>query len=188
MLPQSCLTLCNPLDCSPPGSSVHGIFLGKNTGVGCHFLLQGIFQTHRSNLCLLHYRQILYHWATREAHVFFLTMLLIKENTVWSIHKWLFSGVSPFIIQMHTESGPPCCADQGQKVRPGWNGQAPRPRFPWTRPSCLVLLLGLSRECHLEDPHFRENPVRKWPCMGHQRFRIHTATEPLSRYLGGWPF
>ena len=29
----------------PHGSSVHAIFLGKNTGVGCHFLLQGIFPT-----------------------------------------------------------------------------------------------------------------------------------------------
>ena len=29
---QSCLTLCNPIDCSLPGSSVHGIFPGQNTG------------------------------------------------------------------------------------------------------------------------------------------------------------
>ena len=35
---QSCLTLCDPIDGSPPGSSVHRI-LSKNTGVGCHFLL-----------------------------------------------------------------------------------------------------------------------------------------------------
>ena len=55
---QSCLTLCNPLDCSLPGSSVHGIFLGKNTRVSCHFLLQGIFPTQGSNPCLLH----LLHW------------------------------------------------------------------------------------------------------------------------------
>ena len=41
---QSCLTLCDPVDCSPPGSSVHGI-LQADTGVGCHFLLQGIFLT-----------------------------------------------------------------------------------------------------------------------------------------------
>ena len=40
---------------------------GKSTGVGCHFLLQGIFPTQGLNLGLLHYRQILYHWATREA-------------------------------------------------------------------------------------------------------------------------
>ena len=37
---QLCPSLCDPMDCSPPGSSVHGIFSDKNTGVGCHFLLQ----------------------------------------------------------------------------------------------------------------------------------------------------
>ena len=45
-------------------------FLGKNTGVGCHLLLQGVFPTQGSNLhllCLLHCKQILYHWAIREA-------------------------------------------------------------------------------------------------------------------------
>ena len=33
------------MDCSPPGSSVHGNSSGKNTGVGCHAILQGIFPT-----------------------------------------------------------------------------------------------------------------------------------------------
>ena len=28
---QSCLTICDPMDCSLPGSSIHGIFPGKNT-------------------------------------------------------------------------------------------------------------------------------------------------------------
>ena len=51
---QSCLTLCDSMDCSPPGSSVRGILWGKNTGVGCHALLQGIFLTQGSNLGLLH--------------------------------------------------------------------------------------------------------------------------------------
>ena len=32
---QSCLTLCDPMDYSPPGSSVHGDSPGKNTGVSC---------------------------------------------------------------------------------------------------------------------------------------------------------
>ena len=40
---------------SPLGSSVRGISPGKNTGVGCHFLLQGIFSTQGSNPCLLHW-------------------------------------------------------------------------------------------------------------------------------------
>ena len=38
---QSCPTLCNPMDCSLPDSSVHGDSPGKNTEVGCHFLFQG---------------------------------------------------------------------------------------------------------------------------------------------------
>ena len=50
----SCLTLCNPMDCSPSGSSVHGI--PKNTRVGCHVLLQRIFPTQGSNLHLLHWQ------------------------------------------------------------------------------------------------------------------------------------
>ena len=57
----SVTSLCNPMDCSLPGSSVHGDSPGKNTGVGCHALLQGIFPTQGSNLGLLHCRWILYH-------------------------------------------------------------------------------------------------------------------------------
>ena len=48
-LAQLCLTLCDPIDCSPPDSSVHGDSPGKNTGVGCCALLQGIFLTQRLN-------------------------------------------------------------------------------------------------------------------------------------------
>ena len=55
---QSCLTLCDPTDCGPPGSSVHGDSTGKHTGVGCHFLLQGIFPTQGLNPHLLN----LLHW------------------------------------------------------------------------------------------------------------------------------
>ena len=49
---QSCPTLCHPMDGSPPGYSINGIFPGKNTGVGCHFLLSKIasFQQQQENL------------------------------------------------------------------------------------------------------------------------------------------
>ena len=50
---QSGPILCDPMDCRPPGSSVHGVSPGKNTGVGCHAFLQGIFLTQGSNPCLL---------------------------------------------------------------------------------------------------------------------------------------
>ena len=42
LVAQSCPTLCGPVDCSPPGSSVHVESADKNTGVGCHFFLPGI--------------------------------------------------------------------------------------------------------------------------------------------------
>ena len=44
LVAQSCPALCDPMDCSPPVSSVHGDSPGKNTGMGCHVLLQGISQ------------------------------------------------------------------------------------------------------------------------------------------------
>ena len=59
---QSCPNLWDPVeDCSAPGSSVHGESSGKNTGVGCHALLQEIFPIQGSNPDLQYYRQILYH-------------------------------------------------------------------------------------------------------------------------------
>ena len=58
---QSCLILCGLMDCSLPGSSVHGDSPGKNIGLGFHDLLQGIFPTLGSNSGLLHCRWILYH-------------------------------------------------------------------------------------------------------------------------------
>ena len=51
---QSCPTCCDPMHCSPPGFSVFGDSPGKNTGVSCLALLQGIFPTQGSNLCLLY--------------------------------------------------------------------------------------------------------------------------------------
>ena len=38
LVTQSCLTLYDSMDCSPPGSSVHEDYPSKNTGVGCHAL------------------------------------------------------------------------------------------------------------------------------------------------------
>ena len=55
---QLCPILCNPMNCSPPVSPVHGDYPGKNTGVGCHALLKGIFPTQGLHLHLLG----LLHW------------------------------------------------------------------------------------------------------------------------------
>ena len=62
LVTQSCLTLCDSMDCSPPGPSVHGILPHKYwSGYWSGYaLLQGIFWTQGSNVGLLHGTQILY--------------------------------------------------------------------------------------------------------------------------------
>ena len=65
----SCIRLfCDPMDCCPPGSSLHGIF--RNTGVGCRFLPKGSspprdHDPHSCTSCID--RWILYHCTTWEA-------------------------------------------------------------------------------------------------------------------------
>ena len=61
LVTQSCPILCDPMDCNQPCSSIRGDSPDKNTGVGSHALLQGIFPTQGSNPGLPHCRQILYH-------------------------------------------------------------------------------------------------------------------------------
>ena len=73
-----------PWTVSPPVSCVHGDSPGKNTAVGCHALLQGIFLTQRWNshlLRLLHCRRILYYWVKRD-HVY------VKPTLIMKTHNW----------------------------------------------------------------------------------------------------
>ena len=57
---QSCLTLCDPMDCSPPGSSVLGVFQAMILAWVAIFFSRGIFLTQGLNPGLLHSRQIPY--------------------------------------------------------------------------------------------------------------------------------
>ena len=66
----SCPTLCDPINCSPPGPSVLGDSPGKNTGVGCHAILQGIFSTQGSNPGLPHCRWIPYRLSHQGSPIF----------------------------------------------------------------------------------------------------------------------
>ena len=84
---------CDPMDCSPPGSSVHGNSLGKNTGVDCHSLLQGIFPSQGSNLAFPHFRQILYHLNHQgspkllvESCKFLHIECMSLEEVSWDVH------------------------------------------------------------------------------------------------------
>ena len=85
MLTQLCLTLWYLTDCTLSGSSVHGTLQARTaTGMGCHFLLQGIFPTQRSKLCLLH----LLHWQfiildSKQ------TFPLFQEDAIFIFQGWL---------------------------------------------------------------------------------------------------
>ena len=71
-----------PTDCSLSASS--GIFPGKNTGVGCHILFQGILQIQGLNLCLLHCKHIFYHLSYQGSpHV------MIKKKNKTKHETWL---------------------------------------------------------------------------------------------------
>ena len=60
---------CNPLDCSHPVSSVHGVSQANILKWVAIAFSRGIFPTQGSNPCLLHCRQIIYHWATMGAQI-----------------------------------------------------------------------------------------------------------------------
>ena len=60
-------TLFNPMDCSQTASSVHEDFPGKNTGVGCHALLQGLFPTQDQTQISCIGGGFFTIWATKEA-------------------------------------------------------------------------------------------------------------------------
>ena len=95
---QSCPTLCNPLDSSSPGSFVHGVSPGKNTGVGCHALLRGIFPTQGSNphLVYLLHRQVgslplAPHVGRIGERFFFFVFLFLNFDLFSNFWKWKWS-------------------------------------------------------------------------------------------------
>ena len=81
LVTQLCPILCNSRDCSPPGSSVHGDSPGKNTGVGCHALLQGIFPNQGLNPGLPHCRWILYQLTYQGSPI---NMLILPKYIIYA--------------------------------------------------------------------------------------------------------
>ena len=88
MCTQSCVTLCNPMDCSPPGSSVHGIFQARILEWVAISSSRGIFPTQGLNLCLFIGRLILYYCTTWEAPP---KPLLHKWSITFKIFESLYS-------------------------------------------------------------------------------------------------
>ena len=84
----SCPTLCNPMDCKLPGSSIHGDSPSKNTGMGCHALLQGIFPNQGLNPGLLHCRRILHSLNHQGSPKY--SVSLIKSILFMLTHTYLY--------------------------------------------------------------------------------------------------
>ena len=117
----------DPMDCSPPGSSVHGDSPCKNTGVGCHAFLQGIFPTQGSNPGLLYCKWVLYQLSHQGSCDFYFYFFKLGVATVFetcdanSLSKTgiclvpdltfnlnCFPGVNMFFSFMHTRTWSPC--------------------------------------------------------------------------------
>ena len=84
---QSCPTLCNPMDCGLPGSSVHRIFQARILEWIAVSFSRGIFLTQGSNLGLLHRRQTLYHLSHQGRLLLF--QLQNFQNVMMSHLLWM---------------------------------------------------------------------------------------------------
>ena len=72
LVTQSCLTLCDPMDCSPPGSSIHE-FSRQEYWSGLPFPSPGVLPNPGiKNLGLLHCKQILYHLSHLGSPIYYL--------------------------------------------------------------------------------------------------------------------
>ena len=104
LVTQLCPTLCHPMDCGPPGSSVHGDSPGKNTGESSYVLLQGIFPTQGLKPGLPHCRWILF--------LFFCRWILYHLNHQGSprIMEWVAYPFSRGSSQPRNRIGVSCVA------------------------------------------------------------------------------
>ena len=113
---QSCLTLCDPMDCSPLGSSVHRIFQARILEWVTIILLQGIFPTQELNphlVWLLHCRQILYPLSCQGSPKmkFVIVVVLIARScpTLFDPMNWSPPGSSVHgFFRQEYWSGLPC--------------------------------------------------------------------------------
>ena len=167
---QSCPILCDPIDYSPPGFSVHGDSPGKNTGVGCHALLQGIFPTQESNLLLLHLRWILYYWATREAQG-----LIVQEIYSCTLHFRLIPG------KVTNNNNEKQHNKNNRTVSVGNRQRNTTNRYSFL--SLYIYLISIYGKhisfCHLA---VKQSGFRHWRVQSSCK---HLVTTPMSQHVGG---
>ena len=136
---QSCPTVCNPTDCSPPGSSVHGI---PRLEYWSSFLLQGIFPTQRLNPGLQRCRWILYR----------LCACLFSHNSILYVN--LCDRYSKDTEKPHPKD-PSCCPVIAKAT------SFPSPTLlPGDHSSVLMSIIVSCQERHINRPTQRVYPLR----------------------------
>ena len=100
-------TFCNPMDCSPPGSSVRGDSAGKHTRVGSHALLQGIFPTQGSNPGLPHCRLSLYCLSHQGSLSFVWNAISYSKGSFWPRNQTWVSCIDRQILLTTEPPGKP---------------------------------------------------------------------------------
>ena len=94
LITQSCQTLCDPMDCSPPGSSIHGILQSRILEWVATSFSRGIFLTRGLNLGLPHCGQTLYwlspqptNWKRSTSRLYIVTgaYLTYMQSTLWKM-------------------------------------------------------------------------------------------------------
>ena len=134
LVTQSCLTLCNPMNCHAPGPFVHGDSPGKNTGVDCHALLQRIFPTQESNWgfprCRQFHYQLSYQWSPFRWYDSWVGKFPWRRNKLPTPAFLGFPGVAQMV------KNPPAMREAWIWKIPWRRAWQPTPVFlPWTIPT-----------------------------------------------------
>ena len=129
---KSCPTLYDPMPCSPPGSSVHGILQARTLEWGASPFLQGILPTQGSSPGLQHHRQILYHLShqegLKEPMPSWYVRLLFSSGTVFStcwftpnsLPETEWDGLEEFHTLIDLSTPLPLTAEQKVGFNPQW--------------------------------------------------------------------
>ena len=183
LIPKSCPTLCDS----------HGLwrtrllcpwnFPGQNTGVGCYFLLQGIFPHQGWNPHLLLHRWILYHWATWEAPQKIVANNLPRASYPLSIGKE-FSNLA-FNLWIYSTRSYSTDKQTGQRVmlhnwEPTANGQKSQDSdWAWIPPQYTGSAMNTIGE---EADHHSTNRNTASSCL-YQKAEVRLFRRPVSSAL-----
>ena len=172
------------MDCSPPGSSGHEISQAKSTGVGCHFLLYGIFLAQGWNLSILHWqadalpRSLILEWvaisfskgSSRPRDQTQVSHIAGRRFTLWATRE-AHHGASAAAVAKSLQSCPTLCPIDGSP--PGFP-------VPWIFQARTLEWVAISSPMH-------ESEKWRWSCSVVSNSSWSHGLQP-TRFLHSWDF